>query len=407
MVRSRRPRAARLERRAGRSSSRTSPLVAVQHRQPLRGVLVPREPRRRPGHGRARLLDGRAGDRPGVASRGGGRRTRAGRWEEKLLAAAPYARALAAIRAASPGDADARAPTSPLGRSARREPDRLLRGSASRRTSPTRCTGCTPRRSPGRAFGDRGRVVGAGQPGLAARASRSRPPRRGCGSAVQRRRSRLPDGSLFLPIRRLDAGERLTSGHRARERELLELVAPYAFASGLFAAGQCRGEGRRCLPALTAHACLGLVRAGATPCTARCDAPASGTDQVYGVNAARFLAAERPARPARAQPLRPARRRDDAERSRRARPQASRPSTGDCATARCTCRRTASRTTPSSRRSGRCCSTRREARRATARSAARLRDPARLAAPGAEDLVRARRPASARSRSRSPPEQRL
>ena len=89
------------------------------------------------------------------------------------------------------------------------------------------------------------------------------------------------------------------------------LVMPYALASGLFAPGERRGATASC-GTCSAHGSrlLGLVRAGAYALYGSDAAyPDSGTDQVYGINVARFLADNDAARPARAQPLRPARRR--------------------------------------------------------------------------------------------------
>ena len=110
--------------------------------------------------------------------------------------------------------------------------------------------------------------------------------------AVERSERRLPDGSLFLPMR-LDAGEQpYSSVTESRSGSYWNLVAPYALASGFFppAGGQAKGA----LAYLLEHGSrlLGLVRAGGyalygpDATTTR-----SGTDQVYGVNAARFMAA--------------------------------------------------------------------------------------------------------------------
>ena len=150
-----------------------------------------------------------------------------------------------------------------------------------------------------------------GRPGLAARARRLSA-RLGAGlrQAVRASERRLPDGSLFLPMR-LNAGEQpYRSVTESREGSYWNLVAPYALASGLFPPGSPEADGA--LRYLLRHGSrlLGLVRAGGYALYGR-DAPppTSGTDQVYGLNAARFLAAEDQAGRARAQPLRPARRR--------------------------------------------------------------------------------------------------
>jgi hypothetical protein len=133
----------------------------------------------------------------------------------------------------------------------------------------------------------------SGHPKLAVRAS-AIAARLGVGlhRAVERSERRLPDGSLFLPMR-LDAGEQpYASVTESRSGSYWNLVAPYALASGFFPP---RGEqARGALEYLLEHGSrlLGLVRAGGyalygpDATTTR-----SGTDQVYGVNAARFMAA--------------------------------------------------------------------------------------------------------------------
>jgi len=136
--------------------------------------------------------------------------------------------------------------------------------------------------------------AGTGRPGLAGRARRLSA-RLGAGlrAAVRASERRLPDGSLFLPMR-LNAGEQpyhtLTE---SREASYWNLVAPYALASGLFPPGSPEADGA--LRYLLRHGSrlLGLVRAGGYELYGPGAPPAtSGTDQVYGLNAARFLAAE-------------------------------------------------------------------------------------------------------------------
>jgi hypothetical protein len=102
----------------------------------------------------------------------------------------------------------------------------------------------------------------------------------------------MADGSLFLPSRLLDRErpyERLTA---SRPGSYWNLVVPYALASGLFAPGSPEAAGALRYLKLHGARLLGQVRAGAyalygleTPF------PTSGTDQVYGLNVARFLAA--------------------------------------------------------------------------------------------------------------------
>ena len=133
----------------------------------------------------------------------------------------------------------------------------------------------------------------AGHPKLAAQAS-SIASRLGAAlrRAVAHSERRLPDGSLFLPMR-LDAGEQpYASVTESREGSYWNLVAPYALASGLFQPGSVQAKGALAYLLLHGSRLLGLVRAGGyalygpDATTTR-----SGTDQVYGVNAARFMAA--------------------------------------------------------------------------------------------------------------------
>jgi len=141
-----------------------------------------------------------------------------------------------------------------------------------------------------RAMGD---VWGeAGRPGLAARCRRLAA-RLGPAllDAVRRSERRLPDGSLFLPARLLGGERPYGSLTETRLGSYWNLVVPYALASGLFPPGGARAEGA--LRYLLAHGSrlLGLVRAGAYALYGRDAAPpASGTDEVYGINVARFLA---------------------------------------------------------------------------------------------------------------------
>jgi hypothetical protein len=113
---------------------------------------------------------------------------------------------------------------------------------------------------------------------------------RGLRSAVRASQRRLPDGSLFVPVRLLDGEAPYDSLVEARAGSYWNLVMPYALASGLFAPGST--EARGVLRYLLTHGSrfLGLVRAGAYAIYGRPPFPVSGTDQVYGLNAARFLA---------------------------------------------------------------------------------------------------------------------
>ncbi len=133
----------------------------------------------------------------------------------------------------------------------------------------------------------------AGHPKLAASAS-AIAARLGVGlrRAVERSERRLPDGSLFLPMR-LDAGEQpYASVTESRPGSYWNLVAPYAFASGFFPPGSTPAKGALAYLLQHGSRLLGLVRAGGYALYGPgATVTRSGTDQVYGVNAARFMAA--------------------------------------------------------------------------------------------------------------------
>ena len=77
----------------------------------------------------------------------------------------------------------------------------------------------------------------------------------------------------------------------SRSGSYWNLVAPYALASGLFPPHGREAEGALRYLLLHGSRLLGLVRAGAYALYGRFPTyPASGTDQVYGLNVARFLA---------------------------------------------------------------------------------------------------------------------
>jgi hypothetical protein len=110
--------------------------------------------------------------------------------------------------------------------------------------------------------------------------------------AVERSERRLPDGSLFLPMR-LDAGEQpYASVTESRAGSYWNLVAPYALASGFFPPGSAQARGSLAYLLQHGSRLLGLVRAGGYALYGPgATTTLSGTDQVYGVNAARFMAA--------------------------------------------------------------------------------------------------------------------
>ncbi len=130
-----------------------------------------------------------------------------------------------------------------------------------------------------------------GNPALAARcralAARLE---RGLRRAVRASQRRLADGSLFLPARLLAGEQPYGSLTEARLGSYWNLVMPYAFASGLFEPGSA--ETRGTLRYLLGHGSrlLGVVRAGAYALYPSPTFPTGGTDAVYGINVARFLA---------------------------------------------------------------------------------------------------------------------
>lgn len=130
-----------------------------------------------------------------------------------------------------------------------------------------------------------------GQPALAARAAATAARlERGLRAAVRASARRLPDGSLFVPVRLLDREPAYGAVTATREGSYWNLVAPYAFASGLFPPHGRDATGILRYLDLHGARLLGLVRAGAFSLYGRASYPAGGTDQVYGLNVARFLA---------------------------------------------------------------------------------------------------------------------
>jgi hypothetical protein len=112
----------------------------------------------------------------------------------------------------------------------------------------------------------------------------------GLRQAVRQSQKRLRDGTLFVPVRLLDHEPPYGVLTASRNGSYWNLVMPYALASGLF-----KPHGRQAsgvLRYMLAHGSrfLGLVRAIARPLYRKVRFPTSGTDQVYGVNVARFLA---------------------------------------------------------------------------------------------------------------------
>jgi len=112
---------------------------------------------------------------------------------------------------------------------------------------------------------------------------------RGLRGAVRASERRLPDHSLFVPASLLDGQPPFARLTASRDGSYWNLVAPYALASGFFAPHGSQARGLLRYLALHGSRLLGLVRAGAYR-LADGDPSVSGTDQVYGVNVARFLA---------------------------------------------------------------------------------------------------------------------
>jgi hypothetical protein len=118
-------------------------------------------------------------------------------------------------------------------------------------------------------------------------AARLRPALRRAVRASQRR---MRDGSLFVPVQLLDGVEPYENLTSSRLGSYWNLVMPYALASGLFRPGSTEASGVLAYMLRHGSRLLGLVRAGAYAIYRDPVFPVSGTDQVYGINVARFLA---------------------------------------------------------------------------------------------------------------------
>jgi hypothetical protein len=108
--------------------------------------------------------------------------------------------------------------------------------------------------------------------------------------AVAASQRRLPDGSLFVPVRLLDREAPYDLLVRERLGSYWNLVMPYALASGIFPPGSPQARGVLRYLDLHGGRLLGMVRAGAYALYGRDAYPASGTNHVYDLSAVRFLA---------------------------------------------------------------------------------------------------------------------
>jgi hypothetical protein len=114
--------------------------------------------------------------------------------------------------------------------------------------------------------------------------------RAGLDRAVRASQRRLRDGSLFVPVRLLDDERAYDSLTESRAGSYWNLVMPYALASGIFRPGGPQAKGVLRYMLRHGSRLLGIVRAGAYALYDDPVFPTSGTDQVYGINVARFLA---------------------------------------------------------------------------------------------------------------------
>jgi hypothetical protein len=114
--------------------------------------------------------------------------------------------------------------------------------------------------------------------------------RTGLRRAVRASQRRLPDGTLFIPVRLLDRERPYKSLTRTRDGTYWNLVMPYALASGLFAPDSPQARGVLAYMLRHGSRLLGMVRAGAYSLYGTPKHPASGSNPVYGLNVARFLA---------------------------------------------------------------------------------------------------------------------
>jgi hypothetical protein len=115
--------------------------------------------------------------------------------------------------------------------------------------------------------------------------------------AIRRSERRLPDGSLFVPVRLLGGEKPYRSLTASRDGSYWNLVVPYALASGIVEPGSSQARGIFEYMQRHGSRILGLPRSGAYPLYGSAGTaprsgkhPVSGTNPVYGLNEARFLA---------------------------------------------------------------------------------------------------------------------
>jgi hypothetical protein len=109
--------------------------------------------------------------------------------------------------------------------------------------------------------------------------------------ALRASQRRLPDGSLFVPVRLYEREKPYRSVTESRAGSYWNLVVPYALASGILEPGS--GQARGVLRYMLRHGSrfLGLVRTGAfTLYGPESRLKGAGSNPVYGLNVARFLA---------------------------------------------------------------------------------------------------------------------
>jgi len=125
-----------------------------------------------------------------------------------------------------------------------------------------------------------------------AQRARSLAARLGAGlrAGVRASARKLPDGSLFIPVKLLDDERPYGALTASRSGSYWNLVIPYALASGLFAPRGYEAVGALRYMMQHGSRFLGLVRAAVYSLYENPSYPASGSDEVYGLHVARFLA---------------------------------------------------------------------------------------------------------------------